>query len=91
MGGSWNTRRESTHTRGEHANSTQKDPSWDSNQEFSCCEATVLNSSTDATAMDIIHTIKKTKGKHKKTKIIKYIVSQILSLEAQEQAGEILS
>ena len=29
-------------TRGEHANPTQKGPSWDSNQDFSCFEATVL-------------------------------------------------
>jgi len=40
MGGSCSTCREPTHTRGEHANSTQK--GWDSNQEPSCCEATVL-------------------------------------------------
>ena len=30
------------HTRGEHANSTQKGPSWELNLEPSCCEATVL-------------------------------------------------
>ena len=42
MGGSWSTRREPTHTRGEHANSTQKGPSQELNLEPSCCEATVL-------------------------------------------------
>ena len=30
------------HTQGEHANSTQKGPSWESNLEPYCCEATVL-------------------------------------------------
>ena len=41
-GRSWSTGGEPTHTRGKHANSTQKNPSQDSNQEPSCCEATVL-------------------------------------------------
>jgi len=42
VGGRRNTWREPTHTRGEHANSTQKGPSWESNLEPSCCEVTVL-------------------------------------------------
>jgi len=33
VGGSWSTRREPTHTRGEHKNSTQKGPRWGSNLE----------------------------------------------------------
>jgi len=33
-GGGWNTRREPVHARGEHANSTQKDPSRDLNREY---------------------------------------------------------
>ena len=36
------TQGESMHTQGEHANSTQRSPSTDSNQEPSCCEVTVL-------------------------------------------------
>ena len=42
VGGSRSTRREPMHTRGEHANSTQKGPRWGSNLEPSHCEATVL-------------------------------------------------
>ena len=42
VGGSRSTRRELTYTWGEHANSTQKGPIWDSDQESSCCEVTVL-------------------------------------------------
>ena len=42
MGGSQSTWRELTDARGEHANSTQKEPTWDLNQEPSYCEATVL-------------------------------------------------
>jgi len=38
----WEEAGEATHTQGEHANSTQKGPSRDLNQEASCCEATVL-------------------------------------------------
>jgi len=40
VGGSWSTRWEPTHTRGEHANSTQK--GWESNLEPSGCESKVL-------------------------------------------------
>ena len=42
VGGSRSTRREPTHTRGEHTNSTQKGPRWGSNLEPSRCEAMVL-------------------------------------------------
>ena len=42
MEGSRSTRREPTHTRGEHTNSTQKGPRWGSNLEPSRCEAMVL-------------------------------------------------
>jgi len=42
VGGSRSTRREPTHTRGEHANSTQKGPRRGSNLEPSHCEVTVL-------------------------------------------------
>ena len=35
VGGSWSTRREPTHTRGEHANSTHKGPSRELNLELS--------------------------------------------------------
>jgi len=42
VGGSWSILRESTHTRAEHANTTQKDPSQDLDQEFSCCEAIAI-------------------------------------------------
>jgi len=42
VGGSQSTRREPTHTQGEHANSTQKSPRWGLNLEHSHCEATVL-------------------------------------------------
>ena len=42
MGGSRSTWREPTHTRGEHANSTQKGPRWGLNLEPSRCEAMVL-------------------------------------------------
>ena len=42
VGGSRSTRREPTHTRGEHANSTQKGHKRGSNLEPSHCEATVL-------------------------------------------------
>ena len=42
VGGSQSTQREPTHSRGEHANSTQKGPSRELNLEPSCCEATVL-------------------------------------------------
>jgi len=42
VGGSRSTRREATHTWGEHANSTQNGPRWELNLEPSCCEATVL-------------------------------------------------
>ena len=38
VGGSRSTRREPTHTRGEHANSTQKGPSLELNLEPSRCE-----------------------------------------------------
>ena len=47
--------REATHTQGEHANTTQKGPSWDSNQEPSCCEATVLTTTTLCSPIDGCH------------------------------------
>ena len=40
--GSQSTWRKPTQAHGEHANSTQKDPCRGSNQEPSCCEATVM-------------------------------------------------
>jgi len=39
---SWSTLREHRHKWREHANSTQKVHSWDSNQELYCCEVTTL-------------------------------------------------
>ena len=42
VGGSWSTQREPMYAQGEHANSTQKGLSQDSNQEPSCCKVTVL-------------------------------------------------
>ena len=39
----WTVGGEPMHTWGEHANSTQKGPSWELNLEPSRCEATVLN------------------------------------------------
>lgn len=42
MGGSWSTYRVPMHIQGEHANSKQKGPSWEPNQEPTRCDVTAL-------------------------------------------------
>lgn len=57
VGGSWSSRRKPTQAYGEHADTTQKDPSWGLKWKSACCEAAAQTITSPCCSLVIFNNI----------------------------------